>query len=71
MLILVYVWTELKTTTLVYKVNKLYIVAIKHNNSILVYKSQQDAQVRVYFVWQLLYMFQASLSPIFRSTKQL
>ena len=26
---------------------------------------------RVYLIWQLLYMFQASLSPIFRSTKQL
>jgi hypothetical protein len=26
---------------------------------------------RVYFIWQLLYMFRASLSPIFRSTKQL
>jgi len=26
---------------------------------------------RVYFNWQLLYMFRASLSPIFRSTKQL
>jgi hypothetical protein len=26
---------------------------------------------RVYLIWQLLYMFRASLSPIFRSTKQL
>jgi len=26
---------------------------------------------RVYFIWQLLYMFRVSLSPIFRSTKQL
>jgi len=26
---------------------------------------------RVYFIWQLLYMFRALLSPIFRSTKQL
>jgi len=26
---------------------------------------------RFIFVWQLLYMFRVSLSPIFRSTKQL
>jgi hypothetical protein len=26
---------------------------------------------RVYFIWRLLYMFRVSLSPIFRSTKQL
>jgi len=26
---------------------------------------------RVYFIWHLLYMFRVSLSPIFRSTKQL
>jgi len=26
---------------------------------------------RVYFIWQLLYMFRASPSPIFRSTKRL
>jgi hypothetical protein len=25
----------------------------------------------VYFTWRLLYMFRVSLSPIFRSTKQL
>jgi hypothetical protein len=40
--------------------------------NILVYKSQLDAQVTEFiFVWQLLYMFRVSLSPIFRSTKQL
>jgi hypothetical protein len=37
----------------------------------LIYKSQQHAHVRVYFILQLLYMFRASSSPIFRSTKQL
>jgi hypothetical protein len=37
MLIPVYVWTELKTTLVVYKVNKLFIVAMKHNNSIFSY----------------------------------
>jgi len=26
---------------------------------------------RVYLIWQLLYMFRTSLSPIFRSTKLL
>jgi hypothetical protein len=26
---------------------------------------------RVYFMWRLLYMFRVSLSPVFRSTKQL
>jgi len=26
---------------------------------------------RVYFIWRLIYMFRVSLSPIFRSTKQL
>jgi len=26
---------------------------------------------RVHFIWQLLYMFRASLWPIFRSSKQL
>jgi len=31
---------------------------------------QQVAHVTE-FIWQLLYMFQASPSPIFRSTKQL
>jgi len=39
---------------------------------ILVYKSQQDTHVTEFiFVWQLLYMFRVSLSPIFGSTKQL
>jgi hypothetical protein len=43
-----------------------------HRNNILVYKSQQDAQVTEFiFIWELLYMFRVSLSPIFRSTKQL
>jgi hypothetical protein len=42
------------------------------NSSILVYKSQQDADVTEFiFIWELLYMFRASLSLIFRSTKQL
>jgi len=41
-----------------------------HRNNILVHKSQQDAHVTE-FIWQSLYMFRASLSPIFRSTKQL
>jgi len=32
---------------------------------IISYKSQQDAQVTEYiFVWELLYMFRVSLSPI-------
>jgi hypothetical protein len=43
-----------------------------HRNNILVYKSQQDAHIAEFiFVWELLYMFRVSLSPIFRSTKQL
>jgi hypothetical protein len=43
-----------------------------HRNNIVVYKSQQDAHVTEFiFVLELLYMFQVSLSPIFRSTKQL
>jgi len=43
-----------------------------NRNNILVYKSQQDAHVIEFiFVWELLYMFRASLSPIFRTTKQL
>jgi len=38
---------------------------------ILVYKSQQDANVTEFiFVRELLYVFRVSLSPIFRSTKQ-
>ena len=41
-----------------------------HRNNILVYKSQQDVHVTD-FIWQLLYMFRASLSPIFRSAKQM
>jgi len=41
-----------------------------HRSNILVYKSQQDAKVTE-FVWELLYMFRVSLSPIFRSTNQL
>ena len=48
----------------------LYNYIILHNG--LVYKSQQDAHVTEFiFVWELLYMFQVSLAPIFRSTKQL
>jgi len=39
-------------------------------NNILIQKSQQDARVTE-FIWRLLYMFRVSLSPIFRSTKQL
>jgi len=43
-----------------------------HRNNILVYKFQQDAHVTEFiFVWELLYMFRVSLSPIFRSTKKL
>ena len=39
---------------------------------IWVYKSQQDAHVTEFiFVWELLYTFRVSLSPVFRSTKQL
>jgi len=43
-----------------------------HFNNILIQKSQQGAHVTEFiFIWRLLYMFRASLSPIFRSTKQL
>jgi len=43
-----------------------------HRNNILVYKSQQDAHVTGFsFVRELLCMFRVSLSPIFRSIKQL
>jgi len=43
-----------------------------NRNNTLLYKSQQDAHVTEFiFVSQLLYMFRVSLSPIFRSTKQL
>jgi len=45
---------------------------MKYYNCILVYEPQQDAQVTEFiFVWELLYMFRVSLSPILRSTKQL
>jgi hypothetical protein len=43
-----------------------------HRYNIVVYKSQQDAQVTEFILsLQLLCMFRALLSPIFRSTKQL
>jgi len=43
-----------------------------HRNNILIRKFQQDAHVTEFiFIRQLLYKFRVSLSPIFRSTKQL
>jgi len=37
MLIPVYVWTELKTTTVLYKVNKLFIFAKLPSNTTIMY----------------------------------
>jgi len=42
-----------------------------HRNNILVYNYNKMHKSQILFIWQLLYMFQASLSPIFRSTKLL
>jgi hypothetical protein len=53
-------------------ISKFNIHGSVHRNYILIWKSQQDAQVTEFiFIWWLLYMFRVSLSPIFRSTKQL
>jgi len=42
-----------------------------HHNNILIHISNKMHCYRVYLIWQLLFMFQVSPSPIFRSTKQL
>jgi len=39
-----------------------------HRNNIVIYTPTRCTCYRVYFIWQLLYMFRALLSPIFRST---
>jgi len=51
--------------------NKFNVHGSVYRNNILVYNSNKMHSHRVYLIWQLLYMFRASLSPIFRSTKQL